>query len=168
MQREVGNYLFEVGYSGSRGAKGINQIQVNPATLTAEQAATVRAGGTIPSLQSRRLFPQYRRPHADSGVRWAWRQRCRGEERVQRGVRLGEPAVLAWPPCQRVVHVQQVDEQQRRVARRGRHGVRESASAGHVRLRGRSGAARPSTVRIGWPSATSGRSPARGAASWVR
>jgi len=59
MQREVGNYLFEVGYSGSRGAKGINQIQVNPSILTAEQAATVRAGGTIPSLQSRRIFPQF-------------------------------------------------------------------------------------------------------------
>ena len=59
MQREIGNYLFEVGYSGSRGAKGINQIQVNPAILTAEQAATVRAGGTIPSLQARRVFPEY-------------------------------------------------------------------------------------------------------------
>ena len=59
MQREVGNYLFEVGYSGSRGAKGINQVQVNPAILTAEQAATVRAGGTIPSLQARRIFPAY-------------------------------------------------------------------------------------------------------------
>ena len=30
MQRELGNYLFEVGYSGSRGAKGINQVVVNP------------------------------------------------------------------------------------------------------------------------------------------
>jgi hypothetical protein len=59
MQREIGNYLFEVGYSGSRGGKGINQIQVNPAILTPQQAATVRAGGTIPSVQSRRLFPEY-------------------------------------------------------------------------------------------------------------
>jgi hypothetical protein len=58
-QREVGNYLFEVGYSGSRGAKGINQIHANPAVLTAEQAATVRAGGTIPSVQSRRLDPRF-------------------------------------------------------------------------------------------------------------
>ena len=57
VQREVGNYLFEVGYSGSRGAKGINQILINPAILTPEQAATVRAGGTIPSAQSRRLYP---------------------------------------------------------------------------------------------------------------
>ena len=62
VQREVGNYLFEVGYSGSRGAKGINQILMNPAILTPEQAATVRAGGSIPSAQSRRLYP-------DTGVR---------------------------------------------------------------------------------------------------
>jgi hypothetical protein len=57
MQRELGDYLFEVGYSGSRGAKGINQVVVNPAVLTAEQAATVRAGGTIPSVQARRVNP---------------------------------------------------------------------------------------------------------------
>ena len=59
MQREVSNYLFEVGYSGSRGAKGINQILANPAILTAEQAATVRAGGSIPSAQARRLHPEF-------------------------------------------------------------------------------------------------------------
>ena len=58
MQREVGSYLFEVGYSGSRGYKGINQIELNPALLTEEQAATVRAGGSIPSVQARRLSPQ--------------------------------------------------------------------------------------------------------------
>jgi len=57
VQRELGKYLFEVGYSGSRGAKGINQIISNPAVLTAEQAATVRAGGTIPSVQNRRVNP---------------------------------------------------------------------------------------------------------------
>ena len=59
LQREVGNYLFEVGYSGSRGAKGINQIEMNPAILTAEQAATVRAGGSIPSASARRVHPQF-------------------------------------------------------------------------------------------------------------
>ena len=59
MQREVSNYLFEVGYSGSRGAKGINQILANPAILTPEQAATVRAGGSIPSAQARRLHPEF-------------------------------------------------------------------------------------------------------------
>jgi len=57
LQREVGQYLFEVGYSGSRGAKGINQIIMNPAILTEAQAATVRAGGTIPSVQARRIEP---------------------------------------------------------------------------------------------------------------
>ena len=59
VQREVRNYLIEVGYSGSRGAKGINQILVNPAILTPEQAATVRAGGAIPSAQARRLHPEF-------------------------------------------------------------------------------------------------------------
>ena len=57
MQRELGNYLFEVGYSGSRGAKGINQVILNPSVLTPEQAATVRAGGSIPSVQARRVHP---------------------------------------------------------------------------------------------------------------
>jgi outer membrane receptor protein involved in Fe transport len=59
MQREVGKYLFEVGYSGSRGYKGINQIIMNPAILTPEQAATVRAGGSIPTAQARRINPTW-------------------------------------------------------------------------------------------------------------
>jgi outer membrane receptor protein involved in Fe transport len=62
MQREVGKYLFEVGYSGSRGYKGINQVHLNPAVLTAEQAATVRAAGNstgIPSVQARRVNPAW-------------------------------------------------------------------------------------------------------------
>jgi hypothetical protein len=59
MQRQVGNYIFEVGYSGSRGYQGINQIEANPAILTAEQAQTVINGGTIPTAQNRRLFPQF-------------------------------------------------------------------------------------------------------------
>ena len=50
---------MEVGYSGSRSYKGINQVQLNPAILTPEQAATVQAGGSIPSAQARRLYPQY-------------------------------------------------------------------------------------------------------------
>ena len=57
VQRELGNYLFEAGYSGSRGYKGINQIHANPGILTEAQAATIRAGGTIPTLQNRRLIP---------------------------------------------------------------------------------------------------------------
>lgn len=62
-QREVGTrYLVEVGYTGSRSYKGINQIQANPAILTPEQAALVAAtknASAIPPVQARRLFPQY-------------------------------------------------------------------------------------------------------------
>lgn len=57
VQREVGAYVFEAGYSGSRGARGINQVDLNPAVLTPEQAAMVRAGEAIPSVQARRLDP---------------------------------------------------------------------------------------------------------------
>ena len=59
-QREVGRYVFELGYSGSRGSKGINQVEANPAILTAEQAALVastQSAASIPTAQSRRLNP---------------------------------------------------------------------------------------------------------------
>jgi hypothetical protein len=59
-QRAMGNYTFEVGYSGSRGYKGINQIDINPAILTPAQAAAVAAAqstAVIPTVQQRRLFP---------------------------------------------------------------------------------------------------------------
>jgi hypothetical protein len=62
MQRELGRYTFEVGYSGSRGNYGINQIELNPAILTEQQAAAVRAAQSatvIPSAQSRRLNPAW-------------------------------------------------------------------------------------------------------------
>lgn len=59
-QREFGrDYVLEVGYTGSRSKNQINQLQANPPLLTAAQAATVRAGGTIPSAQDRRRFPQF-------------------------------------------------------------------------------------------------------------
>jgi hypothetical protein len=61
-QRETGPYLFEVGYSGSRGGKGINQILANPSILTPAQAALVastRNANAIPSVQARRLYPQF-------------------------------------------------------------------------------------------------------------
>lgn len=62
-QREVAHdYVFEVGYTGSRSKNQINQLQANPGILTAAQAATVRAtqnANSIPSLQARRLFPQF-------------------------------------------------------------------------------------------------------------
>jgi len=62
-QREVArDYVFEVGYTGSRSKNQINQLQANPGTLTAAQIATVqstRNANSIPSLQNRRVFPQF-------------------------------------------------------------------------------------------------------------
>jgi outer membrane receptor protein involved in Fe transport len=63
IQRQVGSsYTFEVGYLGNIGRNGINQLQANPATLTAAQAATVVATldtTSIPTVQARRDFPQF-------------------------------------------------------------------------------------------------------------
>ena len=63
VQREfMRNYVFEFGYTGSRSKNQINQLQGNPGILTAAQAATVRAtrdAASIPSLQARRLSPQF-------------------------------------------------------------------------------------------------------------
>lgn len=62
-QREIGAFIVEVGYTGSRSSHGINQIDINPArVVTPEQAALVRQTGnvnSIPSVQARRLFPQF-------------------------------------------------------------------------------------------------------------
>jgi hypothetical protein len=62
-QREFSrDYVFEFGYTGSRSKNQINQLQANPGILTEAQAATVRAtqnATSIPSLQARRLFPQF-------------------------------------------------------------------------------------------------------------
>jgi hypothetical protein len=62
-QREFSrDYVFEFGYTGSRSKNQINQLQANPGILTEAQAATVRAtqnANSIPSLQARRLFPQF-------------------------------------------------------------------------------------------------------------
>jgi hypothetical protein len=60
--REIGDFLVELGYTGSRGGNGINQIHMNPAILTPEQAALVAATqnpNAIPGVQARRLYPQY-------------------------------------------------------------------------------------------------------------
>jgi hypothetical protein len=63
IQREFyKNYVFELGYTGNRSYHGINQDQANPGTLTQAQANTVIAAGNanaIPSLQARRIYPQY-------------------------------------------------------------------------------------------------------------
>ena len=62
-QRELAErYLLEVGYTGSRSYHGINQIQLNPAILTPEQAALVTSTknpNAIPPVQARRLFPEF-------------------------------------------------------------------------------------------------------------
>ena len=60
--REIGEFVVEVGYTGSKSGHGINQVYLNPSVLTAEQAALVRATGNanaIPSVQARRVYPQY-------------------------------------------------------------------------------------------------------------
>jgi hypothetical protein len=63
VQRELGDYIVEVGYTGSRAYHGINQIDINPAhVVTPEQAALVRQTGNvnaIPGVQARRLFPEF-------------------------------------------------------------------------------------------------------------
>jgi hypothetical protein len=63
IQRELSrNFQLEVGYTGSRGINGINQLEANPAILTPAQAAQVRATGSttsIPTVQQRRVFPQF-------------------------------------------------------------------------------------------------------------
>ncbi|HEX7314840.1 MAG TPA: carboxypeptidase regulatory-like domain-containing protein [Pyrinomonadaceae bacterium] len=53
------DYFVEFGYAGSRSLNQVNQLQANPAILTAAQAAAVRAGNAIPSVQARRVFPQF-------------------------------------------------------------------------------------------------------------
>jgi hypothetical protein len=63
IQRQLGSsYTAEIGYLGNIGRNGINQLQANPATLTAAQAATVAATldtTSIPTVQARRDFPQF-------------------------------------------------------------------------------------------------------------
>jgi hypothetical protein len=61
-QREFGSLIAEVGYNGSTGRSGINQINMNPAVLAPAQAALVastRNQAAIPTVQQRRLFPQF-------------------------------------------------------------------------------------------------------------
>ncbi len=60
--RELGEFVVEVGYTGSQTGHGINQIVANPAILTPAQAALVAATknpNAIPGVQARRLYPQY-------------------------------------------------------------------------------------------------------------
>jgi len=60
--RDLGDFVVEVGYTGSHGGHGVNQVHMNPGTLTPEQAALVAAtqnSNAIPSLQARRVYPQF-------------------------------------------------------------------------------------------------------------
>src|SRR5262249_19376740 len=60
--RDIGDFVAEVGYTGSKSGHGINQIHANPAVLTPAQAALVAATknpGAIPNVQSRRVYPQF-------------------------------------------------------------------------------------------------------------
>ncbi len=60
--REVGRFVFETGYTGSRTGHGVNQIHANPSVLTAAQAALVAAtrnSAAIPSVQARRVNPAW-------------------------------------------------------------------------------------------------------------
>jgi hypothetical protein len=61
LQRELArNYVLEVGYTGSLGRNGINQLQANAPILTEAQAALVRQtqnAFAIPSAQARREDP---------------------------------------------------------------------------------------------------------------
>ena len=63
IQREIARqFVFEIGYSGSRSIHGVNQLQNNPSILTPAQIATVIASGNpnaIPSAALRRAFPQF-------------------------------------------------------------------------------------------------------------
>jgi outer membrane receptor protein involved in Fe transport len=63
VQRELfRDFIFEIGYTGSRALNQINQLQANPAVLTPAQAATVastRNTLSIPNVQARRVAPQF-------------------------------------------------------------------------------------------------------------
>ncbi len=62
LQREIGTVVLQLGYTGSRSYKGVNQIQMNPGILTDAQAAAViaaRSVGAIPGVQARRLNPAW-------------------------------------------------------------------------------------------------------------
>ena len=86
-RREVGQFVFELGYTGSRGRHGINQVQVNPAVLTAEQAALVAATEERqrhPQRPGAARLPAVRHAHPDPRRRGPGRQRRRGEVEVPR------------------------------------------------------------------------------------
>ena len=60
IQRQFGqNYLAEIGYAGNRSYHLLRLTDWNPGILTGEMANTVIEGGSIPSLQERRVNPAW-------------------------------------------------------------------------------------------------------------
>ena len=152
LQRAIGNYTFEVGYSGSRGYKGINQIELNPSTLTPDQAAAVVAAGTtavIPTVQQRRISPQFGKLRmlipatvGPDGTDLEARSEYNaiffsGNKRFSDGLQFGGS-----------VHLQPVVQQQRRLAPARAARTVQPAPAEHVRLRVR---VEPFAVRSATP-----------------
>ena len=140
MQRAFGNYTFEVGYSGSRGYKGINQIEMNPAILTAEQAAAVgrRAEqNVIPSVNAGVYSRQFGNRVTIPATVGPGGNDLEARSEYNAIFFSGNKRFSDGAAIRRLVHLQPLVQQQRRVARRGRHGRFEPAPAEHVRLRGR-------------------------------
>ena len=118
--REIGEFVVEVGYTGSKSGHGINQIHANPSTLTPEQIALVVAAknpNAIPSVQARRIYPQF-------GVRTlipAYTGPAGNDVEARstyNGVYVSAAEALQpRPPVPGLVHAQPVREQQRRLAR---------------------------------------------------
>ena len=161
MQRELGTTSSRSGTREAAARKASTRSIANPAVLTPEQAATVRAGGTIPSVQARRVYPElgvrtlipaYVGPSGnDVEAKSEYNALfVTANRRLSRG-----------PDGELVVHLQQVDEQQRRVARRGRYRPSPASARRACSTTKPSGAGRSSTVHTGWRSATSARSPGR-------
>lgn len=60
VQRQLGaKQVLELGYLGNRTYHLLRQTEYNPGILTAEQAAAVISGQTIPGVQQRRLHPEW-------------------------------------------------------------------------------------------------------------
>ena len=146
--------------TGSRGYKGINQIHVNPGDSDpgtggargqhAERQRDSRRPGAAP-------LSAVREPDAHPGLRGPGRQRRRGALGVQRGVRLGQAPASPMASSSRRATPSAVGQQQRRLARRGRHRANRASDRRACSTTTRNGASRSSIGRTGSSPATSGR-----------
>jgi len=91
IQRELGNNVLELGYTGNRSYHQIRQNQANPPVLTAAQAATVIADGTIPNAQERRVNPAWGpRTIVESGAKSEYHAGyVKFDKRLSKGLQLG-------------------------------------------------------------------------------